>query len=92
MDGYSNLLNYCSGTPIIIDHDKVIKTQKRRHKKKRINKKWLKRYGYDITIQKSSLEDGQVISTLQGLMMNEKTYHMLEINLWARGGNKNDRE
>ena len=82
MDGcIDSLLNYYAGTPIIIDYDKVIKTQKRRHKKKRINKKWLKRYGYDVNIRKSSLKDGQVIYTLTGLFMNERTYKMVKLGL-----------
>ena len=41
MDLYGNMLG---GMPIIILPP--IKKQARTHKKKRINKKWLKRYGY----------------------------------------------
>lgn len=34
------------GLPLIASDKMVIRTQKRKHRKYRINKKWLKRYGY----------------------------------------------
>lgn len=40
-----SLINYLSGIDIIIQWEHEIGEPKRRHKKKRINKKWLKRYG-----------------------------------------------
>lgn len=79
MDEYNSILNYYAGTPIIIDYDKVIKTQKRKHKKKRINKKWLKRYGYDTYVRKAVLKDGQIVYADGKIFMNEKTYHTLEL-------------
>lgn len=41
----NEFLNSLWGTKIIIQWEHEIGDQKRKHKKKRINKKWLKRYG-----------------------------------------------
>ena len=84
----NNLLNYCMGTRIIIDYDKVIKTQRRKHKKKRINKKWLKRYGYKVDIHKSCLEDGKIVKIPDGLIMNQRTYNLLKLGLLNQKGEK----
>ena len=40
-----NYLDYFMGVSIIIQWEHEVGDQKRKHKKKRINKKWLKRYG-----------------------------------------------
>ncbi len=61
------------GMRIIIEQDAVI--QNRRHKKKRINKKWKKRYG--VSVQKR-MEDGQTIMLGAELYMNKDTYLKLE--------------
>jgi hypothetical protein len=85
----SNVLNnYLTGVPIIIDYDRVIKTQRRKHKKKRINKKWLKRYGYKVEIYKSYLKDGQVVNTPNGLFMNQRTYDLIKLGLLNQKGEK----
>ena len=85
----SNVLNnYLTGVPIIIDYDRVIKTQRRKHKKKRINKKWLKRYGYKVEIYKSYLKDGQVVNTPNGLFMNQRTYNLIKLGLSNQKGEK----
>lgn len=58
--------------PIIITPGS--KRQNRTHRKKRINKKWAKRYGftyYDV------LEDGKVITVGRVMYMNQKTYDAL---------------
>lgn len=59
-----------NGVNVIISPD--IKRQRRKHKKRRINKKWLKRYGCIIT--KSPIEDYAAIYTPLGLVVNERTY------------------
>ena len=64
--------NY-TGIPIIVVPDK--KKQNRTHKKKRINKKWAKRYGYTLY---NSIEDEKVI-TMNGTMnMNPRTYYKIQ--------------
>lgn len=40
-----SFVNYLFGIDVIIQWEHEIGEPKRRHKKKRINKKWLKRYG-----------------------------------------------
>lgn len=55
------------------------KVQIRTHRKKRINKKWAKRYGfrvYDI------LEDGKIIMIGGIMYMNRKTHDDLHKHIW----------
>ena len=56
---------------IIVLRDK--KVQARTHKKKRINKKWAKRYGFK-TYENQLFKNGQMIV----LGMNERTYEALK--------------
>lgn len=70
-------MNSYNGFPIIVIADKII--QNKKHKKKRINKKWKKRYGF--TVLKSPIEDGQVLMTQSGLYVNDKTYLRLKTKL-----------
>jgi hypothetical protein len=42
------------------------KVQKRKHKKKRINKKWAKRYGYKTKFKTVSIQDCAFISKSEG--------------------------
>ena len=65
-----------SGMRIMIVQDIVI--QKRRHKKKRINKKWRKRYGVSV---RKRVKDGEVIMIGERLYMNNDTYLKLEKEL-----------
>ena len=53
--------------------------QARKHKKKRINKKWRKRYG----LVSAPLEKGQIITltTCHELLMSRKTYRTLKQRL-----------
>ena len=67
------------GTPVIIIPDIVI--QNRKHKKKRINKKWKKRYGVSVY---KKLRDGQVFSINKKLYMNNYTYTRLKTELSYR--------
>lgn len=69
----NNILSSYAGIPIIVIPDK--KVQKRKHKRKRINKKWLKRYGYNII--PSPFEDDKIISMDGKLYMNSRTYQVL---------------
>ena len=48
------------------------KIQNRKHKKKRMSKKYLKRYGF--TTVPSIVEDGKIIATPLMIVMNENTY------------------
>lgn len=63
----------CTGVPIIVVPDS--KRQNRIHKKKRINKKWGKRYGYTLY---NSIEDEQVITMNGSVYINPRTYHKLK--------------
>ena len=62
--------------PIIVT-DK--RRQKRIHRKKRINKKWAKRYGF-IENNYPYIEDGKVIMFAGKLYVNEKTFFELKDN------------
>lgn len=64
--------NY-TGISIIVIPDS--KKQNRIHKKKRINKKWAKRYGYTVHNQ---LEDGKVITMDGSMFVNPRTYSKLK--------------
>lgn len=65
-----------NGLPILIVPN--VKKQRKVHRKKRINKKWAKRYGF---ICYNYLKDGDIIMTPDGLMMNNVTYETLRIRL-----------
>ena len=69
----NNFLNYYAGVPIIVIPDS--KKQNRTHRKKRINKKWAKRYGYT---QYNSMEDDQVVSLSGNMYMNPRTYYKMK--------------
>lgn len=60
---------------IIVLRDK--KVQARTHKKKRINKKWAKRYGFK-TYENQLIENGQMIVMGREIYMNERTYKALK--------------
>lgn len=64
--------NY-TGIPIIVVPDS--KKKNRTHKKKRINKKWVKRYGYTVY---NSIEDEKVITMNERVCVNPRTYHKLK--------------
>lgn len=71
MQLYENMLG---GMPIIILPP--IKKQARTHKKKRINKKWLKRYGY--IYYSNGIEDNQTFTFNGCLYMNRNSYLALK--------------
>ena len=60
-----------SGANIIVVPDSL--QQNRTHKRKRINKKWAKRYGFS---RYNVLEDGKIIQSVldKTLYMNPRTY------------------
>lgn len=62
-----------AGIPIIVIPDS--KKQNRTHRKKRINKKWAKRYGYT---QYNSIEDDKVINLNGSMYMNQRTYYKMK--------------
>ena len=66
--------NYLIGTPIIIVPPR--KKQNRTHKKKRINKKWAKRYGF--TLYKSIIGDNDMFMLDNKLYMGYKAYEKLK--------------
>lgn len=66
--------NMLGGMPIIILPP--IKKQARTHKKKRINKKWLKRYGY--IYYSNGIEDNQTFTFNGCLYMNRNSYLALK--------------
>lgn len=61
-----------TGIPIIVT-DKI--KQKRIHRKKRINKKWAKRYGF-IENNYPYIEDDKAIMFKGQILMNEKTFEI----------------
>lgn len=69
----NNGISKYTGIPIIVVPDK--KKQNRMHKKKRINKKWAKRYGYTIY---NSIEDEKVITMNGTMYMNPRTYYKIQ--------------
>lgn len=58
--------------------------QARKHKKKRINKKWLKRYGY-----KAVPDNAKIYATNEALFMTKGCYQKLK-KIIDNGGNAED--
>ena len=75
MDNMFNLTGSIGGLQIIIAPEKRI--QRKTHKKKRINKKWAKRYGYKYI---KSMEDDNIYMLPKDnkLIMNRSTYDNLK--------------
>lgn len=69
----SDIWSSYTGIPIIVVPDN--KKQNRTHKKKRINKKWAKRYGYTLY---NSIEDEKVIIMNRRVFINPRTYYKLK--------------
>ena len=71
---------YLNGIPVYVQGNKV---QVKKHKKKRINKKWIKRYGYRYT--PTHMDDDMILllpSSINRsyLIMNLKTYEKVKEN------------
>lgn len=70
MNDYYSLL---TGYPIYIATQEF---QRRKHKKKRINKKWRKRYG---TIELNSMPHGEVVMMDNGVIwMTKRTFEQIK--------------
>lgn len=67
----------CIARPMGWNRKRDKKVQARTHKKKRINKKWAKRYGFK-TYENQLLENGQMIVMGREIYMNERTYKALK--------------
>ena len=78
------IIDIVNRTPIIIISEKDNGDSRRYHKKKRIRKKWRKRYGTVSAV----LEAGQIISMAEPnpvLYMSRKTYSRLKGEI-SKGG------
>lgn len=62
-----------TGISIIVIPDS--KKQNRTHRKKRINKKWAKKYGY---IVHNLFKDDEVITMQGNMYMNPRTYYKMK--------------
>lgn len=69
----NNEISKYTGIPIIVVPDS--KKQNRTHRKKRINKKWAKRYGYTTY---NFIEDDKVIMMNGRICVNPRTYYKLK--------------
>lgn len=69
----SGIWSAYTGIPIIVVPDS--KRQNRTHKKKRINKKWAKRYGYTTY---NHIEDEKVITMNGSMYVNPRTYYKIQ--------------
>ena len=69
-----SILRNLNGVNIIVVPDSL--RQNRTHKRKRINKKWAKRYGFS---RYNTLEDGKIVQSVldKTLYMNPRTYDNL---------------
>lgn len=71
-----DVMNMLYGTQIIIDNRITKKVRCRKHKKRRIDKKWLKRYGY-----KEVPDNEKVIWFEDRLIMTQKCYDGLKVQM-----------
>lgn len=83
MTDYEALL---TGYPIYLATKEI---QRRKHHKKRINKKWRKRYGM---IELNSMPHGEVVMMDNGIIwMTKRTFERLKLS-YRKGAIRNDRE
>ena len=62
-----------AGMPIIIDNNITKTIRARTHKKRRIDKKWLKKYGYKV------VQDDTKMYMFEGkLLMSQRCYNRIE--------------
>ena len=74
-------IDYYNGIPIVITDAITKKVRRRIHRKKRIDKKWLRRYGYkDVT------DDSKIVKCGNMLFMSQKLYDRLQEELAKMGG------
>lgn len=74
---FNNLsgVGFLSGLPIIIISEKDNGDQRRSHKKKRINKKWRKRFG---TVSTPIEKEQCIVVKGTGVYMSRKTYNTIK--------------
>ena len=74
-------IDYYAGIPIVVTDAITKEVRSRTHRKKRIDKKWLKRYGYKKVTDhaKSILANGT-------LYMSQKAYERLQEKMAKMGG------
>ena len=79
-------IEWYSGYPVFI----ATKTwQRRKHRKKRINKKWLKRYG---VYEYNMMPHGEIVMMDNGaIWMTKRTFENLRIPIRQRVRGKNDK-
>lgn len=76
------MLDYLNRTPIYIATDS---RQKRKHKKRRINKKWLKRYG---TVDFNYMPNNEIALIDGVLWMTKSTYEEFKRKVILNGGKR----
>ncbi|MBQ7863807.1 MAG: hypothetical protein IJ353_04980 [Lachnospiraceae bacterium] len=70
------LVDYYNGIPIVVTDAITKKIRSRTHRKKRIDKKWLRRYGY-----KEVTDHSKTILVNGTLYMSQKMYDRLQEEL-----------
>ena len=73
------MADYYNGVPIVITDAITKRVRCRIHRKKRINKKWLKRYGY-----KEVQDHSKILFANNTLYMSQKNYDRLKEELAGR--------
>ena len=68
-----NRLSYLYGMQIIIDNRITKEVRSRKHKKRRIDKKWLKKYGY-----KHVPDNNKILHIGDSLYMTQKCYDKIK--------------
>ena len=78
---------YIDGLPVIITDEITKKVRSRTHRKKRIDKKWLKRYGYkEVTDHSKVLVFEDRVLGYKYLLMSQKCYDGISKSLAKMGG------
>jgi len=70
---------YLNGKRVLITNMITKDVQARKHRKKRINKKWLKRYGY-----KTVPDDTRVYATNDAIFMTRRCFQRLKSQIYNR--------
>ena len=71
-----NKLSYLYGMQIIVTNSITKEIRVRKHKKRRIDKKWLKKYGY-----KHVPDNNTILHTCDSLYMTQKCYDKIKYQL-----------
>lgn len=74
LDESKGKIGFYTGIPIVIVP--TTRIQNKTHKKKRINKKWAKRYGFT---EYCHLKDGETLMFEDKLYMNERTLGQIRV-------------